>query len=588
MDQPTLSPQSNRLIELCEAVMTGKTDAQELGELLDEVNAGLEKAVNDFIQQVSQQGDSYKEQMQQETENVLQSFEQYQAGLEQISLYLQGQDVQMVQNGIHTIIEATNNILNNLTIYESKSLQLGPTSFPILNMLILLTESFNKGDIPEDEYRFMIYNAGQFFTKIIDELDGYEGDKALDAIATLKEGYNKFLDGLEKLDEGALQHNELIIEDALEIIRESQEIIKQGYSKFSDEMFLSGPTDSPVANILISAIEGHKDGVFPKDILVDTLNKYEETVLNLRRDVEGLMAIPTENQDLEGEFPRTQQSFDLLEEGIERVRMYLQDSNMQHLNQAVEKIKEGTLLLKDSKEVYDDIGEREGKVACIKCGHLNDSSDNVCRNCNAVMPKIPGMTQSTFQVGEAGVIDSGAGFDFVMTENVKRLGDASADVRDGRISFQEYEKVLNWMDAKLVASLADVEKNPTINVDIFPEDQKELALKQKEIVDDTLEAMREALEKFQEGILQLRQFGVDDDVEHLRQGLTTILEASMQIQEVQKVTDTIMQEAAKMEAARKNAASEQGQAPEQEEEPGREFQEPSDSVGSDLSEDTYG
>jgi len=564
MEQPTLSPQSNRLIELCEAILEGQADVEELEALLDEMTIGLEKARQDFMDQANKQGEHYLEQMQEEMNLVLQSFDEYQAGLDEIFKFIRERNVDYIKNGVSIIIEATNHILDYLTVYEAKSLQLGPTSFPILNMLILMTESFNKGEISEDEFRFMIYNATQFFEKILDELDGYEGDKALDAIETLKEGYEKFVEGLDKMDEGAKAHNDLIIEDALEIIRESQEIIKSGYTKFNDEMFLSGPTESPYANLLISSIEGHKQGIFPKDIVMENLTKYEEEIRSLRVDVEGLMSIPTENPELEEEYPRTEEALDTIDEAIEDVKAYFNDNNVQHLNQAVDKLKKGVEILKESKDTYDDIGEREGKIACIRCGHLNDPSARVCGKCNAVLPKIEGepAMQSTFQVGEAGQIDSGIGQEFVMTENVKKIVDASADLRDGRITFEEYEKTLNWMEGILRKSLMEMEAGQTtINIDSFAEEDKELATEQKEMIDDTIDLLRDGINEFMRGITQLRQFGADPDVEHLRQGLETCIEASMKIYQVQKIGEIAENELAKLEAEEGAALEDEPQMP---------------------------
>ncbi|MCD4783909.1 MAG: hypothetical protein K8T10_08820 [Candidatus Eremiobacteraeota bacterium] len=564
MEQATLSPQSNRLIELCEAILAGQADADELATLLDEMTIGLDKARQDFIDQANKQGEHYLEQMQEEMEFVLQSFDEYQNGLDEIFKYIQGENVKFIKDGVEIIIEATNHILDYLTVYEAKSLQLGPTSFPILNMLILLTESFNKEEISEDEFRFMIYNATQFFEKIIDELEGYEGDQAPEAIEKLKEGYDKFVVGLDKMDEGAKAHNDLLIEDSLEIIRESQEIIKSGYTKFNDEMFLDGPTDSPYANLLIATIEGHKNDIFPKELLMENLKLYEDEIRSLRVDVEGLMSLPTENTELEGEYPRTEESLDTINEAIEEVKTYLQDNNTQHLTKAVEKLKKGVGLLKESQKIYDDIGEREGKTACIRCGHLNDPISKVCGKCNAVLPKIEGgpTMQSTFQVGEAGQIDSGFGQEFVMTENVKKVVDASADVRDGKITFEEYDNTLKWMEGLIISSRRELDAGrTTIYVESYAEEDREAATEQKELVDDTISLLREGLDEFLQGIAQLRQFGADSDVECLRQGLQTSIEASMKIYQVQKIGDIAEGELAKIEVEMAKSAEEEPQMP---------------------------
>lgn len=548
---PTLSPQSNRLIELCEAVMTGQADANQLTGLLDEMNQGLDKAREDFITQANQQGERYLEQMQEEMKLVLESFDEYQAALDEISLYLQGRNVQHIKNGVAVIIEATNHILDYLTVYEAKSLQMGPTSFPILNMLILLTDTFKKGEVQAEELRFMIYNASQFFGKILDELESYDGDQATSSIEILKEGYNKFIEGLEKLDEGVQDNNDLIIDDALEIIRISQQTMRDGYSRFREEMFLEKPTKSKWSNLIISTIDGFRKNIFPQDVLMENLTKYQEEMRSLRINVEGLLSIPHENPSIDEEAPRTEQALDLIDEGIDEVKMYFQDNNTSHLDTAVKKIIEGTDLLQESKEVYDDIGEREGKVGCLRCGHLNDPTANSCEKCNAMLPKMMTGAQSTFQVGEAGQIDSGREQEFVMTENVQKIVDACASVRDGLISFEEFDKTLKWMENNVaIQENMLASGQTTINVDSFAPEEREAAIQQKELIDDTMNLLREGIEDLRNGLETLRLFITDEDVEHLRTGLELIVESSIKVHKVEKISELAEKEIAKLESGK--------------------------------------
>lgn len=549
-EKPTLSPQSNRLLEMCQGLLDGDKTPEELSSLLEEMYEGLEKARNDFVSQYEAQDEEYAQKMADEMELVLASFEDYHAALDKISAYFSDNNTNHIVEGMEMIIQATNAMLDMLTVYESKSLQIGPTSFPILNMLILLSDGFKKGDIPEDEFRFMIYNASQFFHKMIDEAESYDREKAKDAIETLKSGYEKFILGLEKLDEGAETHNDLLIDDGLEIIRESQEIIKSGYDKFNEEMFMAGPTESPFTNILISTIEGVREGHFPKELLAENLAKYQEHMDDLRIDVEGISSLPIENEEITEELPKTIQAFDISDEACDLIRQYLQDDNMAHLESAVEKLKKSTRMLKESHEKYEEIGEREGKIACVKCGNLNDSMNNVCSSCGAILPKIVGeaVGGSTFAIGESGEIGAGDYEDFVMTENFKKLVDDSARVRDGKITIEEYNKTLDWMENLLLQGLKKAEHPPVINLETIPEEAREEAAEQKKMAEETIELLREGINEFLGAIGELRLFQEDQDVEHLRTGLQIGLEASIKLQQVQKIGEIAEAELAKIEA----------------------------------------
>jgi hypothetical protein len=199
----------------------------------------------------------------------------------------------------------------------------------------------------------------------------------------------------------------------------------------------------------------------------------------------------------------------------------------------VEKLKDGNKLLKESKENYDQIGEKEGKINCIRCGFLNDATANLCGKCNALLPKISGTgdVQSTFQIGEAGSIASAHGEEFVMTSNLHKLIEDSAAVRDGKITFEEYEKTLRWMEGLLDKAMADAESpRATINIEQFSGEDREAALRQKEMVDDTIDLMKDGLEQFNEG------------VQHLREGLEMVLEAHLKLQQVEKISNVAVKE----------------------------------------------
>lgn len=540
MQQPTLSPQSNRLIEVCNALMEGKAGNDDLSSILEEMYDGIEKAKEDFLQEANKQGEKYVEQIKFEMEKVLECFENYQESMDEIGAYLEDGDKSHLKTGVEMVVEATGHLLDGLALYESKSLQIGPTSFPVLNMLILLSQGFNRGDIPETEYRAMIQNAIKYFSLNVKELEEYKGDQAKSAVKVLLDGFTKFVDGLKRIDEFAQSHDESAINEALEYIHESQKTIQEGYDKYYDEIFLDGPTESPYANQLISIIDGHKKGIFNNEILAEHVGIYEEEVTRTKNELEEILSQPYQSEDIDSELPRTEDSFDMLDDAVDDVKTYLEDNDKTHLDEAIRKLIEGTANLKKSQTAFEAIGEKEGKISCIHCGAYNDFGVKVCGKCGAILPQMAGIEQSTFQLGESGQMASSATGQVVMTENLKKIVDATEALYEEEISFDEFEATLDWMEDNLRNSEGKVgAMSMKINTDAMSEAEVEAAEKLQTIMEDTLELMREGINDFYDGINTLRSYGDNPDPEILKNGIETCTRASAKIYEVEQVSDSL-------------------------------------------------
>jgi hypothetical protein len=544
MENQTLSPQSNKLLEMCAGVIEGREESDNLYNLLEEMYEGLEKARGEFIEQIEKLDEQYKEKILPEADLVVNSFDNYQDALDQISAYFQSSNKNDIQKGMEMIVESTEELLNSLTAYEAKSLQVGPTSFPILNMLILLSDGFKNGTVTEEDFLFMINNSGMFFQKMVEEAEGYKGTEGREAIEILKEGYYKFLEGLEKLDDGVGTKNFLLFDDALKIIEASQEIIKVGYTKYNEEMFLSGPTESPMTNLLISTIKGVKEGTFPKELLAENLEKYQEHMNSIRTDFESASGIPLDEQ-IEDEIERTLDALDISDDACEEIKQFIKSGNLQLLDAAVDKLVKATEMLKKTSEVFDEITEREGKIACVHCGAFNEPTNNNCTSCKAVLTKIPGQDASTFAVGEGGEIQAEGSTEFVMTENLYTLLEGAEKVINGRGSFDEFIPVLDWMEDLLNSTYDESKSIPSINLDQLADSTSPSLQHYRKIASDTVGLLQFGIDEFLEAIHEMRQFGVDGDMMHFRKGIDGVIEATKKLQYVQKISESSYEPAAK-------------------------------------------
>jgi hypothetical protein len=534
MDKPTLSPQSNKLLEMCAGLLDNKVNAEDLWDFMEEMYEGLERARSEFIEQFEKQTHEFKEKIIQEADLVLISFDNYLEGLDCLNQYFQTKNVEDIRQGMQIIISATGDMLNGLTNYEAKSLQLGPTSFPILNMLILLSDGYKSGSVTKDEFRFMINNSEIFFNKMVEEAESYQGTDGRDAINMLREGYCKFLEGLQNLSDGVEKDNELLIEDGLQIIQDSQELIKIGYTMYNEEMFLSGPTDSPITNLLISTIKGVREGTFPKELLAENLQRYQQHMNTIRADFEAASRIPLD-EEVEEEVVKTLNALDVSDEACEEIRAFLQSGNAQLLERAFQKLSTSTDMLKATSEVFDDINSREGKIACVKCGAFNEPINNNCVKCKAVLTKIPGQDSTTFAVGENGEIRLEDGSEFVMTENLYILLEGAEKVINKKAPFEEFTPILDWMEGLLNSTYEESKSIPSIRLDTLPNSNTPIHQHYMKIAEDTVGLLQLGLEEFIDAIQEMRQFQHDGDMMHFRIGIEGVLEATKKLQFVQRI-----------------------------------------------------
>jgi hypothetical protein len=536
MDKPTLSPQSNKLLDMCAGLLEGKLNPDDLWNFMEEIYESLDKARIEFIEQIDKQGIEFKEKIKHETDLVLSSFDSYLEGLDMISAYYQSSNSEDIHQGMKMIISSTEDMLNRLTAYETRSLQIGPTSFPVLNMLIMLSEGFRNGSVTKQDFRFMINNTNIFFNKMIKEAESYKGTEGRDAINMLREGYYSFLEGLKLLDEGAENNNTNLIKEGLKIIESSQEVISEGYEAYNEEMFLNGPTDSPVTNLLISTIKGVREGSFPRELLAENVERYQQHIDAIKAEFEAASGIPLD-EVIEEEIARTLNASEISDEACEEIRDFLQNGNPHLLERAFEKLTRSAEIFREASDILNSLGNRDGKITCLKCGTLNEAANNNCVKCKSVLTKIPGQDSSTFIVGENGELLLEDENEFIMTENVYILLEGAEKVINGKAPFEDFVPVLDWMEELLNATYEESRKVPTVGFDEVFGLNTPVFQHYRKLAVDTIGLLQIGLDEFLDAIREMRQFQHDGDKIHFRNGIKGVLEASKKLQFVQKIED---------------------------------------------------
>lgn len=542
--EPTRSQQTNRLIALCQAVHSGTADPGALKALLEERQTGLARARADFLQRAEEEGEAFQANFRGEIEAVLEQFDLHAAALDEIGHYFQDRDPDHLAAGAESLLEHTPVLLLTLENYEAKFLAVGPTDFPMVNILIKALPNVKDGRMPADELKTMLAGAVETFQKAIAELDA-SPMKDGPGVPERRTGYLRVLEGLALMQvyfsDGQASH----LDAGLELVEEGHHQIRDAVNQFREAEFTGGPTSSPKANWVIAAAEGLRTGKFPPEILEQAVEWLQAETAQIREGFERTAEAPTTSVLIQEELPKTMEAFDLMEEAMASLRDAARQGSGELLTQGVAELKDAVERLHASQKAYLEAGEREGKILCPQCGRPNAPENRRCEQCGMTLPRVMDEAYtagalSTFEVRENQPHGLSEEDQMVMTTHLKRVFDACEAVHAGQIPPEEFLEVLGWADGLLDDAERQVAELPTLNVQLeIPEEERATFAEQKAMADETRDLLRRGIGEFREGLDTMRSYVDRPDQQILVQGIRTVWEGARKIHQCQKMGDAV-------------------------------------------------
>ncbi|MHB2020343.1 MAG: hypothetical protein ACYCW6_25685 [Candidatus Xenobia bacterium] len=515
---PTSSPQTNLLIALCQQAIESRQVPGQLPSVLESREEGLEQARGDFVAKLQEQGDAHGQIFQKEIEDVLVAFDGYREALLGIRRFLHDGATGPLQQGVARLIEVTPQLVAALDAYEAKFMVVGPSQYPIVNIWMKISDAARSGQLNSEALLTMVNGAREFFQKCASEIEEHPDPTAGNAMKLLLEGYRTFLTGMNEYESYARNGDRSHLDQGLELVRRSHEKMQEGYDAYRDLKVTGGPTRSPLANTVINAAAGIKEGHFGDDMLHGALELLEPFFLDIRHQVETLAQVPTESAWIRDLLPKVEQAFTLHEEATAELHRWFEDHDTRHLDAGMATLTGAAGLIAELEDAFKQVGEREGKVFCIKCGAANDATHRVCSTCQAALPRPVGPV-STVAVEESG---DAADDETVLTENIQRLYADSNAVAAGRMRPEDYVRTLEWMEGLLHAA--------------------EEASRTTPAPDELRERFQETIAEFRGGLAELFAFTQDGDTEHLQRGMDVIWGASRVMQQIQRTSTPASEE----------------------------------------------
>ncbi|MCL5037201.1 MAG: hypothetical protein M1269_08820 [Chloroflexi bacterium] len=527
---PTPSPLSNKIIKLCEEILSGSPPSEDLGILMNKTIKDLHKSWNEFQQKIMESGPEHYQTYRNEIEDLNIAFQEYEASLKEISLFLEDQNLKHLEAGKAYLRYITFTMIRRLNIYQYIELSKGPTDIPYVNFLIRAAGALLEDKIKASLFTGLLRHAGAEAEKAIRDLTRQEKGPEIDAAV---EAYQLHLEAYQILDEGVKSMDEAVITEGLEVLTSAAVDLRDAFQRLNLKRLTALPTDSPHINLLINIIKEFVNLQLPEEVFLDTVKNFQLAMARMKREFEVYATVPVDSAEIAKEIQEAKHAFALLDLAMQDINNFILGRNLFLLERSVGRLEEAGGLLAKSYANFQEIAEKEGKIPCIKCHHYNPIGRTKCENCGTPLPQTTSepSTFSTFNIGEEGspaaaVMSPG---EMVMTDNLKKLFDAANQVAEDQISMDEFLDVVNWLEDMAHQQLERTHRLPTLNLDDMPDEEVQVSEKLKTLMEETKSTMIAGLEEFIGGLETMREFSSDLNKENLVNGIRQVWAGSAKI-----------------------------------------------------------
>lgn len=513
--QPTLSPLANALIHLIEEIISGKDHAELLSKTINKMTAELEetRANLENKKETSDIAD-----FEVEISDMESAYTNYEEALQHISTYLENYDIEILKEGEEKIIRSVWELTFALQRFNTHYLHSGPSKYPFVNVVAHLSVALKSGRLPREFLKGFALRARHFFSNAIEEQKLLEEEPGESGRKKMKFAYLLFLEAAEIYSRFADTGDPEDLDKGIKLFVSAFDFLNKGLAEYNVAKYLENPTTSPYVNLLINTFDGIRKGIYPPKILEDNIKIVKENFNKLRRQIEKIDALSTSSSVIIEEFPALMNALALLDAGIKEAEEYLNDKESERLDTAQKSLIEAAEELDRLQSVFKRVEDTEGKSTCIKCGHTNPRNLRFCESCGATMPRFDEDFESyTMQVSETADAQVE---EIPLTSNIARILNASDNFASGRIGIEEFEEVLDWMEALMEECKRNLESLPEVRTDNLHE-QAEALNDPSELLDESdivfCDAVKEAadnmknivdtgLDKILDGVALLRQF----------------------------------------------------------------------------------
>lgn len=496
MATETQTETGHLLVFTIKAVLEKRAPKEQLAQVLESSRKGLDEQVNDFQTTVQGMAPEMREKVGTLIQGAEEVFGFLETALQEVADYLDNGDENLLYNAGAVVRRGTEQL--NFIFDEMRNFVLavsGPTSIPNLNLMIRAQEVFLPEKDAKGERLKEFCHAERMMA--LQSLDSLEKSEQTPELAALKDVWdshlrcmNRMFAAIEKGDKAAV--NKEMENAKISFTRLNERIPAAVLSQRVD-----GPTPSEQVNLALSLSKDVGAQVLGDGPLVEVLAGIHKGSEELSLGLDQLLEAGVESVMLREAMDRALQALDYQQEALQEFAEFFTSRVDVTLRSARRKLEESSIQLAAALDNLSELSEREGKVACMRCGHFNPGGRNNCEKCNMPLPNLGQSSASTFEHTEEGVgepaIDPQQP---VLTGNLVRLYTAVNQIFDGSIDGDKFLAEVDWFQGV-------IDKNSEYDID--EPDWDELTEEERAQEEEGFKAMQEAQELFNTGVTEMNE-----------------------------------------------------------------------------------
>ncbi|MBN9417669.1 MAG: hypothetical protein J0I12_19620 [Candidatus Eremiobacteraeota bacterium] len=496
MATETQTETGHLLVFTIKAVLEKRASKEQLAQVLESSRKGLDEQVNDFQGTIQEMAPEMREKVATLVQGAEEVFGFLEAALGDIASYLENNDENLLYSAGSVVRRGTEQL--NFIFDELRNFVLavsGPTSIPNLNLMIRAHEVFVPEKDANGERLKEFCHAERIMA--LQSLDSLGSSEQTPELAALKDVWDSHLRCMNRMFAAIEKGDKASVNKEMENAKISFARLNERIPGAVLSQRIDGPTPSEQVNLALS---------FSKDVgaqslgdgpLVEVLAGIHTSSEELSAGLDQMLEAGVESVMLREAMDRALQACDYQQEALADFAEFFTTRLDVTLRSARRKLEESTIQLSAALDNLSELSEREGKVACMRCGHFNPGGRNNCEKCNMPLPNLGQSAGSTFDHSEENVgtpaIDPEQP---VLTGNLVRLYTAVNQIFDGSIDGDKFLSEVEWFQGV-------IDKNSEYEI----EEPNWEALSEEERAQEEVgfKAMEEAQELFGTGVTEMNE-----------------------------------------------------------------------------------
>ena len=540
VSQPQLdeSGTENLLYETCIDVIEKRTGVDSLQNAYQNAQEELKETRTDFDLTVSEQSKKIQLATRNLVAQINNAFDEYKSILDKIGLYFHSFDQKSLEESSQKLPEISDKLEKLFFEYRDLALtSMGPSKIASLNLVVDTMNRINKGEDLFEKLAFHVESESLVLEDIMEEME--QGEETEELLAR-KEASLKFLEAMDTIAEFLETDDESLFDRAEKELNQAVEMYNSLPGVIDHQDLAKSPTRSPLANIVINSAKGLKDGSVTPEFFGEALQRLWDELDMMKFRFNTLSGTQEESSMVQEESEILEEIIIAYEEVLNEYFDALETWNLENFDELEEKLKNIVLELYESMKAFERISESEGKIPCVHCGNYNPAGSRFCEKCNFKLPEIAQEKSSRLDMKEGGQVNIAGEEAPVMTQNVKELFESAQMAAEGKMDFDEFVGVIEWMESLLQQAYKAAGPIPPTKLEKLKGDEKDKIQKVDSLLKEASDVYQKGLEEFEVGLSFFRQFAEGGSHDSIQAGSRMIMQGMGKLQKVQKVTEAFV------------------------------------------------